>query len=460
LSGLWCDESCWDYGDCCPDVCDVCGICSPNCVDADGDGFYTKPRCGTAVDCDDSDSVIYPGAPEICDGKDNQCPGDDGYGQIDETCSWARTYGGSKNDGVYPHTGPNSIQQTADGGYIVAGYTLSFGAGSSDFWILKLDPSGKLIWTKTYGEDGIDIAKCIEQTSDGGYIVAGDLRSSTTVGGNFGIIKLDINGNKVWGKIYDGGDEDSAMAIQQTSDGGYIITGPTRSFGGGDDDIWILKLDQSGEVSWSKIYGGNSEDTSYAIVQTNDGGYIVAGCTSSYGAGLRDVWVIKLDVNGGKIWDKVFGGADNDGAMAIQQTIDSGFIVAGHSYSYGPGDNDWWIIKLDENGDKIWDKTFGGPYNDGAWDVRQTSDGCYVVVGNTRYTTAGPADYWILKLDPNGNQIWAKIYGGRYEDAPYTIHQTTDGGYIVAGSTESYGAGGYDFWILKLDANGDCPGCF
>ena len=167
-SGCYCDQDCWDYGDCCPDVCEVCGICGPACVDADGDGYFTNPRCGTAVDCDDSDSTIYPGAPEICDGKDNQCPGDSGYGRIDETCYWARTYGGEDFDAAL------WIQQTNDGGYIITGYTNSTQEELYNIWLIKTDENGNEEWNKTFGgNDAQDYGYCVQQTSDGGYIIVG-----------------------------------------------------------------------------------------------------------------------------------------------------------------------------------------------------------------------------------------------------------------------------------------------
>jgi uncharacterized delta-60 repeat protein len=258
---------------------------------------------------------------------------------------WQKTYGGSSDDWA------NSIQQTSDGGYIVAGGTNSFGAGGGgDFYIIKLDASGNKVWEKTYGGSSSDWASSIQQTSDGGYIVAGETSSFGAGNGDFYIIKLDANGNKIWEKTYGGSSHDWASSIQQTSDGGYIVAGRTNSFGAGYDDFYIIKLDANGNKIWEKTYGGSSSDWAYSIQQTSDGGYIVAGETKSFGAGEYDCYIIKLDANGNKVWEKTYGGSSSDWANSIQQTTDGGYIVAGDTSSFGAGSYDFYIIKLDANG--------------------------------------------------------------------------------------------------------------
>jgi uncharacterized delta-60 repeat protein len=358
-------------------------------------------------------------------------------------------FGGSNDDEAY------SIQQTSDGGYIVAGYTNSFGAGYSDFYIIKLDASGNKVWKKTYGGSSDDWARSIQQTSDGGYIVAGETSSFGAGYSDFYIIKLDANGNKVWQKTYGGSSYDVAYSIQQTSDGGYIVAGETYSFGVGGSDFYIIKLDAYGNKIWEKTYGGSSDDYAYSIQQTSDGGYIVAGDTSSFGAGYYDFYIIKLDAYGNKIWEKTYGGSSDDWASSIQQTRDGGYIVAGGTSSFGAGYYDFYIIKLDASGNKVWEKTYGGSSEDYARSIQQTSDGGYIVAGDTESFGAGYYDFYIIKLDAYGNKIWEKTYGGSDRDYAYSIQQTSDGGYIVAGGTYSFGAGKYDFYIIKLDANGN-----
>ncbi|RLI80952.1 MAG: hypothetical protein DRP01_11435, partial [Archaeoglobales archaeon] len=364
---------------------------------------------------------------------------------------WAITYGGSDWDEAL------LIQETDDGGYIVAGSTESFGAGG-DFWVLKLNENGNVEWQKTYGGSDYDRAESIQQTDDGGYIVAGSTYSFGAGWSDFWVLKLDEDGNVEWQKTYGGSGWDEAYSIQQTSDGGYIVAGVTDSFGAGGD-FWILKLNESGYIEWQKTYGGSDYDYAWYIQQTNDGGYIVAGYTKSFGAGYYDFWVLKLNESGYIEWQKTYGGSSDDFAKSIQQTDDGGYIVAGFTGSFGAGGGDFWILKLNESGNVEWQKTYGGSDYDRAESIQQTSDGGYIVAGSTHSFGAGLDDFWVLKLNENGNVEWQKTYGGSDYDRAESIRQTDDGGYIVAGFTGSFGAGGGDFWILKLDEKGEIPNC-
>ncbi|MEJ2695449.1 MAG: hypothetical protein P8013_02260 [Candidatus Sulfobium sp.] len=341
----------------------------------------------------------------------------------------------------------------------MAGDTVSFGAGDNDIWILKLDPSGNVSWQKTYGGSGYDDVYSIRQTSDGGYIVAGDTESFGAGNSDIWILKLDPSGNVSWQKTYGGSDYDEGDAVRQTSDGGYIVAGRTKSFGAGDSDAWILKLDPSGNISWQKTYGGSSYDDAYAIQQNSDGGYIVAGDTESFGAGNSDIWILKLDPSGNVSWQKTYGGSDYDDANAIQQTSDGGYIVAGRTKSFGAGDSDAWILKLDTSGDISWQKTYGGTVYDDAYSVGQTSDGGYLVAGDVESFGAGSSDILVMKLDPSGNISWQKTYGGVANDYANVIVPTSDGGSIVAGFSYSFGAGDSDSWLLKLDGSGNISNC-
>ncbi len=369
--------------------------------------------------------------------------------------TWATSYGGTDGEGAW------TIQQTSDGGYVVAGWTWSFGADDSDFWILKLGADGTVQWEKTYGGNDDEAADLIYQTSDGGYVVTGYTASFGAGSIDVWVLKLDGNGDIQWQKTYGGDDEDEAVGIQQTTDGGYVVAGETRSFGAGAWDVWILKLNEDGTVQWQKTYGGKQSDTTSAdpIQQTPDGGYVVAGRTASFGKGGYDVWVLKLDENGAIQWQKTYGGYDYDEAHSVRQTSDGGYAVAGFTWSFGAGDWDIWILKLDGNGAIQWQKTFGGTESDWTWSVHQTSDGGCVVGGGTESFGAGGDDVWVLKLDQDGTLQWQKTYGGQDDDSAVSIRQTSDGGYVVAGGTESYGAGDRDFWVLKLDEDGNIPGC-
>jgi hypothetical protein len=364
---------------------------------------------------------------------------------------FAKTYGGTYDDRAF------SVQQTSDGGYIVAGRTYSFGAGNGDAFLLKTDANGNIIWAKTYGGAYDDYALSVQQTSDGGYIVA-CYTASFGVGGDVLLIKTDAFGNLQWAKTYGGTGQDGARFVQQTSDGGYIVAGWTGSFGAGGD-IFLIKTDTSGNIQWSKTYGGTNGDEAYSVQQTSDGGYIVAGYTDSFGAGSLDIFLIKTDANGDTIWAKTYGGTNYDDAFSVQQTSDGGYIVAGRTWSFGAGSLDIFLIKTDANGDTIWAKTYGGTGQDGALSVQQTSDGGYIVAGYTASFGAGSFDVFLIKTDANGDTIWDKTYGGTNSDNALHVQRTSDGGYIVAGFTYSFGAGSADIFLIKTDANGNIGSC-
>lgn len=365
--------------------------------------------------------------------------------------SWARTYGGILNGGA------KSIQQTDDGGYIVAGYDTSLlGPTGYDFWILKLSSSGRTEWQKTYGGNGPDRALSIQQTIDGGYVIAGYISPSTLAERGFCVLKLDSAGDIEWQRAYGGSDEDWPTSIQQTSDGGYIIAGITTSFGAGDYDFWILKLSASGDIEWQKAYGGSSFDSAQAIQQTSDGGFIIAGYTSSFGAGGSDIWILKLNHLGDIEWQRTYGGAGSEWTDSIQQTTDGGYIVSGYTSSFDNGTGDIWVLKLFPSGDIDWQRVFKGNSADGAHSVQQTDDSGYIVAGFTESFGGGRRDVWVLKLSSFGNVEWERAYGNSGDDWAHSIQQTGDGGYIIAGKTIGLlGAGSGDFLIIKLDSSGN-----
>jgi len=365
--------------------------------------------------------------------------------------SWQKTFVGAKGNDV-----ANSVQQTTDGGYIVAGWTNSFGSLSADIYILKLDSKGELEWQKTFGGKDYDEANSIQQTTDGGYIVAGCTRPFGSLSADIYILKLDSRGEVEWQKTFGGEDSDIANSIQQTTDGGYIVAGWTRSFGSGGEDAYILKLNSRGEVEWQKTFGGEDSDIANSIQQTTDGGYIVAGWTKSSIFGEKDVYILKLDAKGQLEWQKKFGGEDSDDeANSVQQTADGGYIVAGWTGFYR--EEDVYILKLNSKGEVEWQKKFGGEDSDDeANSVQQTADGGYIVAGWTNSFGSRGEDAYILKLNSRGEIEWQKTFGREgSDDEANSIQQTTDGGYIVAGWTKSLIFGEKGVYILKLDSKGE-----
>jgi hypothetical protein len=357
---------------------------------------------------------------------------------------WTKIYGGSESDMG------NSGQQTLDGGYIIAGTTASFGAGSNDVWLIKTDASGDTLWTRTIGGLKSDGANSVRQTADGGYVITGPTTSFGAESSDVWLIKTDASGDTIWTKIFRGSNNDSSNEIQQTSDNGYILTGSTSSYGAGGFDIWLIKTDASGDTLWTKTIGGSNHELGTSIQQTLDDGYIIAGSTGSFGAGLEDGWLIKTNASGDTLWTKTFGGSELDRIWSIQQTDDQGFIMTGFTSSYGAGLKDVWLIKTDASGDTLWTKTFGGSKDEWGYYVLQTDDGGYIISGYTNSFGAGLDDIWIIKTDAAGDTLWTKIFGGSEEEDSQTIYQTTDRGYLIIGNTKSYGNGNNDVWLIRI----------
>ncbi len=406
---------------------------------------------------------------------------------------WQIFLGGDREDYA------ESVVQTSDGGYIVAGYSDSEDIPGHIYWndcyVTKLDAAGSLDWQKIFGGGGSDYAYAIQQTSDGGYIVAGrslsdDIPDCVNQGLNdCYIVKLGPGGSVEWQKMFGGNRSEAAHSIRQTADGGYVIAGYSGSEDipgcplNGVTDAYVAKLDAGGSVEWQKMFGGSDTDRGTSIWFTSDGGYVVsgwsastdiAGCTNS---GLEDFYIMKLNSAGTVQWQKMIGGSQYEKAYSVQQTFDGGYIVAGDSRSTdipgcaNHGENDSYVMKLDTNGVVEWQKMFGGGQGDRAYSVRQTSDGGYVFAGHSSSKDipgcpgADPSydDFYLVKLDASGAAQWQKMYGGNYGDYANSVEQTSDGGYVLAGwsgSTNIPGCTDYgleDFYIVKLDSNGNGP---
>ena len=363
----------------------------------------------------------------------------DGINIIEE---WNRTFGGTSDDYGY------SIQQTTDGGYIIAGYTYSYSAGSADVWLIKTNPDGIEEWNRTFGGAEADLLDrgSVQQTSDGGYIVTGYTYSYGAGDADVWLIKSEPNGIEEWNRTFGGEHKDWGHSVQQTSESGYIIAGRTDPYAGASADAWLIKTDSNGVEEWNRTFGTEACEYAASVQQTSDGGYIIAGRTSSYDAGVVDAWLIKTDSNGTAKWNRTFGGAYYDYGYSVQQTADGGYIMVGSTNNR----QDIWLIKTDADGIEEWNSIFGGIAMDEGYSVQQTADGGYIVAGYTASYGAGSGDVWLIKTDSNGNEQWNKTFGGAELEKGYSVQQTTDGGYIVAGFTNSYGAGYANAWLIKL----------
>jgi hypothetical protein len=416
---------------------------------------------------------------------------------------WQKCFGGTDNDGLfYGEWGFSHIQQTSDGGFILAATTasndgdVSGNHGDHDIWILKFNNLGNIQWQKCLGgASGPSKSYCIKQVTDGGFIVVGTTKSNDgDASGNHGsydiwVIKLDIFGNIEWQKCLGGTGYEIGTSIQQTTDGGYIVAGQTTSNDGdvlnggyySNGDIWILKLNNVGNIEWQKCYGGYGAETpgfSISVIQTIDGGFVFIGSTDSNNNGdvsgnhfVRDIWVVKINNTGSIQWQKCLGGMDNDEGYSIQQSNDGGYIVVGSvrsndgdvSGNYGWADI--WIVKLNNLGNIQWQKCYGGSSYENVKSIQKTNDGGYIVVGHTRSNDGdvsghhgGYYDIWIFKINYIGNIEWQKCLGGSSDEIGVSILQTSDEGYILSGITYSNDGdvsgnhGSYDIWVVKLSS--------
>jgi hypothetical protein len=350
---------------------------------------------------------------------------------------WTRVIGG-----IYDDQGQD-VKVTTDGGYIVAGFTRSIGAGGYDMYVIKFSATGAVVWDTTYGGAKDDQAYAVEPTADGGYAVCGFTNSHGAGIEDVYLIKTDAGGDTVWTRTYGGTAGDAGYDLKTLPDSGFIIAGVKGS------DVYLIRTDANGDTVWTRTYGGSGNDFANSLIPTADGGYAIAGATNSYGAGESDVYLIKVDAQGNLLWSKTFGGAKNDWGSSIVQTPDHGLIIAGYTESFGHGAFDIYLIRTDANGDTVWTRTIGGDKSEGAYSVCSTADGSIIIAGFTESWGNGGMDLYLVKTGSDGNQDWSAIYGGSADDIAYGLTATPDGGFIAVGYTKSFGLGSADVYILK-----------
>lgn len=342
---------------------------------------------------------------------------------------WTRTYGETTDDFCL------SGIQTQDGGYAFTGET-NLSGGYFDGYILKTDANGDTIWLKLYSyHPGHDIV----QTADRGYMVL-----AQAAGYDIEMMKADSLGDTLWTKKFNSPYDVWCTRFRPTTDGGYIVTG------GAEGDVYLAKADSLGDTLWIRIYGGAESDGGSSVIQTDDNGFIVVGSTSSYGGGGGDIYIIKVDEFGDTLWTKTYGYSNNEGGIDICQTQNNEYMVIGSGYMQG-GDNDLLILRIDSLGDTLWTKKYGGTNSERGSSICRLSDTTFVIVGGTYSYGAGSNDIWLLKINGDGDTLWTSVFGGTLWDYARRVRYTTDGGYIIFGETLSFGAGGRDIYLIKTN---------
>lgn len=376
-------------------------------------------------------------------------------------------YGQTMFQRVYQRNADSSMsyggQQTTDGGYVLAGL-YSIAATNVDFLAVKTNSLGDTLWSKTYGGIGDEECYAMQQTADGGYIFVGIDSSSGLSNYNIYAVKTNSIGDTLWTKSYGGNNYDFGQAVQQTADGGYIIAGYTGSFGPGDPDVYLLKIDAMGNLTWSKTYGGIQGDKAWAVKQTADGGYIVAGITSSFGVttdgSYNDVFLIKTNAIGAVTWVKTYGKDGDDWGYGVTQTYDGGYAVTGlaSQSSSDPG-SEVYLIKTDAIGDTLFTKSFGGGNYDQGLAIVQTSDSGLAIGGSTYSFGKGAGDMYLIKTNKSGSLLFNSTFGGGANDFTYAINQTADSGFALIAYTNSYGVDSSSFYLVKTDKTGNSSNC-
>jgi len=358
-------------------------------------------------------------------------------------------FGGSSDDLAV------GIIQTDDGGYVIAGTTHSFGAGSSDFWLIKLDTTGNIEWNRTYGGPEADTAAAIIQTSDTGYAIWGTTSSFGAGDTNFWLVKVDSSGNIQWNQTY-GQTTAEAKSLTQTSDSGYALVGIQEN--GTNSSAWLVKTDSFGNLQWNQTYQDNSHSKNvYSVVQLDDNGYMFAGSTNAFSEDIsHDGWLVKTDSEGVMQWNQTYdlnGGFDY--VHALVKTSDGGYTFAGNTGGFLG--QDIWIVKIDENGNTIWNTVCDTPEPAYSNCLTQTNDGGYIVTGSTNYLTGYFRSYmFLIMVDANGNLQWNSTYGGLGDNKALFAVQTDDGDYALAGTTRFSEEGAhYDIWFAKVDHLGE-----
>ncbi len=355
---------------------------------------------------------------------------------------WTRAYGSTEEE-----IGAAAIQ-TPEQGFIAAGMQMSAFGPKPQIYFIKTDADGNTLWHRTYGGVESESARDLGLAPDGGYLLAGQTTSFGAGQQDLYMLRTNSDGDSLWSHTYGGADADEGSALAVVADG-YLIAGSTRSFGPGSISGYLVRTDLAGDSLWTRAYGGNGADSFNAIASCRDGCFILTGTTTSFGAGGSNLYLLKIDSTGTPLWSQAYGGDGDESGHAVVETADGGYAVAGSADLLGNGDLDFYLIKTDSDGNLLWSRTYGGASSDIANSLAKTPDNGYLLLGSTlSYGDGG--DLYLIKTDALGDTLWSRRYGGTDFDAGYSISTTTRGNYIIGGATRSFGHGGDDLYLLRF----------
>ena len=363
---------------------------------------------------------------------------------------WSRLYGTTQFD-----ESGNSVKQTTDGGFIIAG-TSDSPTSVPSLQVFKTDALGNIEFMNSYSDVSTGSGPSVDLTDDGYIIACTRYIDNTSVW----LLKIDFNCDTIWTKTYGGSDFDNGVYVSKTQDGGFIIVGNTNSFGAGGYDVYLIKTDNEGNELWSRTFGGALNDYGYCVKQTNDGGYIITGVADlDFTNGESDIYLLRTDALGNEVWSQTYDESDNDYGTCVIVTDDNGFMVTGIIYNHPPNSFDCILLKTDSVGNIIWSQTYGGEEDDRSYSLQQTSDGGYIFTGAAEIdTTAYIYELLVTRTDSIGNVIWTTSMGGYVHATGYCVQITEDDGFIVIGEYEPYVTADKDLWLIRFDSENNVIG--
>jgi hypothetical protein len=357
--------------------------------------------------------------------------------------SWERNYGGPGYEQA------DCVRQTSDGGYIAACSTNDTALINGEVWLVKTNADGDTLWTRLYGGAGSDHMRSVRQTPDGGYVLAGSTASYGN-GLQAWLMKTDSLGSIVWSKFFGGAGFESFLSAQPTMDGGYVAVGSTTSFGD-SSQVYLVKTNGSGDSLWARVYGGARGDGGSDVQQTRDSGYAIVGSTNSFGDSWQ-AYLVKVLANGDPAWSKTYGGDRDEAGNSVQQTFDGGYVIAGFTNSFADSLGAAYLIKTNASGDTLWTRTFGGASGENASSVQQTRDTGYILAG-VSLSFGDSEQVYLVRTNASGGTLWTRTFGGTGFEQGNSVQQTSDDGYVIAGATNSFGNRNQAY-LIKTEPDG------